>query len=123
MSVASTLAPSAAKASAVARPMPCAAAVTNARLPASRPAIAARLRHVSAGKCHARPRPVNPDAVSALTHPRDKVLTLIRETSYQATKVIIRFCEVMGAVSNPSVPTTTGTILIIVALCGEPPWG
>ena len=39
MSVASTLAPSAAKASAVARPIPCAAAVTKARLPSSRPVM------------------------------------------------------------------------------------
>ena len=39
MSVARTLAPSAAKASAVARPIPCAAAVTKARLPSSRPAM------------------------------------------------------------------------------------
>jgi hypothetical protein len=49
--VASTLAPSATKASAVARPIPCAAAVTRARLPASRPAIAPN--------CHARRLTVN----------------------------------------------------------------
>jgi hypothetical protein len=39
MSVASTSAPSRAMAIAVARPMPCAAAVTNALLPASLPLI------------------------------------------------------------------------------------
>src|SRR5271167_1197748 len=56
ISVASTLAPSAAKANAAARPIPCAAAVTNARLPASRPAIARN--------CHALHRLVNyPDSI------------------------------------------------------------
>jgi hypothetical protein len=40
MSVATTLAPSRANASALARPMPAAAAVTNARFPCSRPLIA-----------------------------------------------------------------------------------
>src|SRR5689334_24154789 len=49
MSVASTLAPSAAKASAAARPIPCAAAVTKARLPRSRPAMTGKLPRAEYG--------------------------------------------------------------------------
>ena len=55
MSVARTSAPSRAMAIAVARPMPCAAAVTSTRLPASRPAISAPpSAAVPACQAHAR---------------------------------------------------------------------
>src|ERR1700738_4728308 len=71
MSVASTLAPSAAKASAAARPIPCAAAVTKARLPSSLPVMPPRHAILAGGSsrgpgqarrapnCHAAEAPVN----------------------------------------------------------------
>src|SRR6185312_3392951 len=72
-SVAMTLAPSAANASAEARPMPCAAAVTSAVLPLSRSAIPASLS-CSAANCHGAVGTVNsPDlrrsAHAAARHP------------------------------------------------------
>ena len=56
MSVAMTRAPSRAKASAVPRPMPAAAAVNNATLPANRPAIGPLLRFCFPRPSGAAPR-------------------------------------------------------------------
>ena len=70
MSVASTLAPSAAKASAVARPIPCAAAVTRARLPSSRPAMRfPRLTTLVGGEMCVAPRRLFPEEAGGVTTP------------------------------------------------------